>query len=112
MTGGTATEAEILSQPAIWRRAAELGADPGRSALMAPGERVLAIGCGTSAHVALSYAVLREHAGFGLTDYAYASELPGAAHDYDRVVAFSRSGTTTEIAEALSIFPQRGDASS
>ena len=106
MTGGTATEAEIHSQPVIWRRAAELGADPVvSSALMAPGERVLAIGCGTSAHVALSYAVLREQAGFGLTDYAFASELPGRAHDYDRVLAFSRSGTTTEIADALSALP-------
>ena len=79
VTAGSATEAEIASQPAIWRLAADLGSEPAtRAALVAPGERVLAIGCGTSAHVALSYAVLREEAGLGLTDYAFASQLPGA----------------------------------
>ncbi len=103
---GIATEAEIFSQPATWRRAADLAADTAlRRTLVAPGERVLAIGCGTSAHVALSYAVLREQAGLGLTDYAYASELPGPAHEYDRVLAFSRSGTTTEIVEAFRRLP-------
>jgi len=106
VTADSATEAEIASQPAIWRLAAELGAEPAtRAALVAPGERVLAIGCGTSAHVALSYAELRERAGHGLTDYAYASQLPGAAHHYDRVIAFSRSGTTTEIVDALKDLP-------
>ena len=106
MTAGSATEAEIASQPAIWRLAADLGSEPAtKAALVAPGERVLAIGCGTSAHVALSYAVLREEAGLGLTDYAYASQLPGSSHDYDRVIAFSRSGTTTEILDALGSLP-------
>ncbi len=106
MIGGDRTEAEIASQPAVWRKAAERGADPAtREALMAPGERVLAIGCGTSAHVALSYAVLREAAGLGATDSAFASELPGSAHDYDRVVAFTRSGTTTEVLDALTSLP-------
>lgn len=104
---GVVTEAEIFSQPEIWRRAADLAADPAvAQALVAPGERVLAIGCGTSAHVALSYAVLREQAGLGLTDYAFASELPGKAHGYDRVLAFSRSGTTTEIVDALEALPR------
>jgi glucosamine--fructose-6-phosphate aminotransferase (isomerizing) len=104
---GVVTEAEIFSQPEIWRRAADLAADPTvAQALVAPGERVLAIGCGTSAHVALAYAVLREQAGLGLTDYAFASELPGPAHDYDRVLAFSRSGTTTEIVDALEALPR------
>lgn len=103
---GAATEAEIVSQPATWRRAAGLAAGEAvRRTLAAPGERVLAIGCGTSAHVALSYAVLREQAGLGLTDHAFASELPGPSHDYDRVLAFSRSGTTTEIMEALGTLP-------
>lgn len=103
---GIATEREILSQPATWGRAADLATGAAsRHALVAPGERVLAIGCGTSAHVALSYAVLREEAGLGLTDYAFASELPGPAHEYDRVIAFSRSGTTTEVVQALRTLP-------
>ena len=103
---GLVTEAEILSQPTIWTRAAELAADAAVGpALAAPGERVLAIGCGTSAHVALSYAVLREQAGLGLTDHAFASELPGREHVYDRVVTICRSGTTTEVVDALQSLP-------
>ena len=38
------------------------------------GERVLVVGCGTSAFVADSLAALRERAGLGVTDAAYASE--------------------------------------
>jgi len=98
-----ATDAEIASQPDTWQfalsRAIELG-----TALTAPGERVLAIGCGTSAFVAQSYAWLRETAGLGETDAAYPSELP-ATRRYDRVVAITRSGTTTEILDALSRMP-------
>ena len=96
------TEEEIGSQPAMWRRA--IGAadlvEPARSALAAPGERVLAIGCGTSWFVAQSYAALREAAGLGETDARCASE-PAGVRRYDRVVAFTRSGTSTEVLDAL-----------
>lgn len=106
MSGGMQTAAELASQPAMWREAAHLAGDGRvRTALAAPGERVLAIGCGTSAHVALSYATLRETAGLGATDWAFASELPGPAHDYDRVIAFTRSGTTTEVINAFDALP-------
>jgi len=99
----TATAAEIASQPDTWRTA--LGrVDDFRAALAAPGERVLAIGCGTSAFVAQSYAKLREAAGLGETDAAFASEMPSGRH-YDRVVAITRSGTTTEILAALRDLP-------
>ncbi|GAA4452602.1 SIS domain-containing protein [Phytohabitans houttuyneae] len=99
----TATAAEIASQPDTWQTA--LGqVDAFRDALAAPGERVLAIGCGTSAFVAQSYAKLREEAGVGETDAAYASELP-AGRRYDRVVAITRSGSTTEILTALRALP-------
>src|SRR5215467_126773 len=101
-----ATEREIRSQPAVWRHALTdadlLGS--ARDVLAAPGERVLAFGCGTSWFVAQSYAVLRERAGFGETDAACASEA-ATARPYDRVVAFSRSGTTTEVLDALSLMP-------
>jgi glutamine---fructose-6-phosphate transaminase (isomerizing) len=97
------TADEIQSQPAVWREA--LGLLPTAVDLIAaPGERVLAIGCGTSAFVAESLAVLRERAGLGVTDAAYASEL-GPWRDYDRVVAISRSGTTTEVLAALATVP-------
>jgi fructoselysine-6-P-deglycase FrlB-like protein len=61
---------------------------------------MLVIGCGTSAFVAMSYAVLREQAGFGETDWAYASEIPPSRR-YDTVLAITRSGTTTEVIEAV-----------
>src|SRR5581483_6760688 len=104
--GMTVTEREIASQPAAWGRA--LG-DPDLVAaatelLGAPGERVLAMGCGTSWFVAQSYAALRERAGLGETDAVCASEFTGTRR-YQRVVAFSRSGTTTEVLDALTRVP-------
>ncbi|MDR2378525.1 MAG: SIS domain-containing protein [Bifidobacteriaceae bacterium] len=90
--------AEIRSQPDCWAQAAALA--PGAEGLPRPGETVAAIGCGTSWFMAMAYAVQRERAGHGLTDAFTASELP-AGRDYDRVVAISRSGTTTEAAQAL-----------
>jgi glucosamine--fructose-6-phosphate aminotransferase (isomerizing) len=99
----SATAAEAMSQPEAWQAALSRGAEF-RDALAAPGERVLAIGCGTSAFIAQSYARLREGAGLGETDAAYASEMP-AGRRYDRVVAITRSGTTTEILAALRGLP-------
>ena len=94
-----ATADEVLSQPDMWQTAMAL-VDEVRDILGAPTERVLAIGCGTSAFVAQCYASLRERAGYGETDFAYASETI-AGRRYDRVVAFTRSGTTTEILDAM-----------
>ena len=93
------TEAEIASQPACWLRAGELAAAVG-AVLPAPGERVAVAGCGTSWFIAQSYAALREAAGHGETDAFAASEMP-VGRRYDRVVALSRSGTTTEILQLL-----------
>ena len=95
----TFVDAEIASQPALWRRAAAL-APTAADVLPRPGERVAVVGCGTSWFVAMSYAVLREGAGQGTTDAFAASEYP-ATRDYDRVVAISRSGTTTEVVDLL-----------
>src|SRR5690606_8482021 len=67
------TEREIHSQPDVWAKALAGGPAAG-SVLGAPGERVLVLGCGTSAFVAEAIAVLREDAGLGETDAAYASE--------------------------------------
>jgi fructoselysine-6-P-deglycase FrlB-like protein len=97
----THVETEIADQPACWRRAAELAAAPVVAAgLPAPGERVAVVGCGTSLFIARSYAALREGAGHGETDAFAASELPPGRR-YDRVVALTRSGTTTEVLELL-----------
>lgn len=92
-------EAEIASQPECWRRALALAA-AGQPGLPEPGERVAVTGCGTSVHIAQAYAGLREAAGQGETDAFPASELP-ARRRYDRLVVISRSGTTTEVLDAL-----------
>ena len=93
------TENEIRSQPEVWDRALA-HTDAVRAVLAERGERVLVVGCGTSAFVALALADLRERAGFGVTDWAYASEAP-TGRGYDRVVALTRSGTTTEVLDLL-----------
>ncbi|NUO98744.1 MAG: SIS domain-containing protein [Nonomuraea sp.] len=94
----THTEAEIESQPSCWRRAV---ADLPTDALPRPGERVAVVGCGTSWFIAMAYATLRERAGQGETDAFAASEAP-AGRSYDRVLALTRSGTTTEVLDLLS----------
>jgi fructoselysine-6-P-deglycase FrlB-like protein len=88
-------EQEILSQPLVWRSAAALGADAGGS-LPRRGERVAAIGCGTSWFMAQAYASRREELGQGQSDAFTPTELP-AGRTYDRFVTISRSGTTTEM---------------
>ena len=96
---GEQTEQEIASQPACWRRAATLAADVAH-VLPARGERVAVAGCGTSWFIAQSFAAAREQSGHGETDAFAASEMP-LGRRYDRVVALSRSGTTTEIIQLL-----------
>ncbi|GAA1507173.1 SIS domain-containing protein [Streptomyces albidochromogenes] len=93
------TAAEITSQPATWAQAARtLSAHT--DALPRRGERVAVVGCGTSWFMAQAYAVLRESGGHGETDAFAASEFPCRA-GYDRVLAITRSGTTTEVLEVL-----------
>ena len=91
----SATLEEIESQPGTWRRAAAVLNE--RVALTLPfaGERVAAIGCGTSWFVAQAYAARREELGLGETDAFTPTEFP--PRSYDRVVVLSRSGTTTEV---------------
>jgi fructoselysine-6-P-deglycase FrlB-like protein len=96
---GGHTEQEIASQPACWRRAAQLALDVAGS-LPAPGERIAVVGCGTSWFIAQSYAAAREEAGHGETDAFAASEMPRGRR-YDRLLVLSRSGTTTEILQLL-----------
>lgn len=103
----TRTEIELMTQPDTWARAAELAADPVvASTLPARGERVLILGCGTSWYIGRAYAHLREATGHGITD-AFPGSEPPAAREYDRVIALSRSGTTTEIIDALQARPER-----
>jgi fructoselysine-6-P-deglycase FrlB-like protein len=95
--------AEIASQPDCWARALQ-ASDEAAKVLPGRGERVAIIGCGTSWHVAAAIAAAREAAGEGETDAFPASELPVRA--YDAMLAISRSGTTTEVLDALTNAPR------
>ena len=97
--GAGSTEREVASQPACWRRAADLAASVA-GVLPASGERVAVAGCGTSWFMAQSYAAAREAAGHGETDAFAASEMPPGRR-YDRVLVLSRSGTTRVIVDVL-----------
>ncbi|MEV6774287.1 sugar isomerase [Nocardia sp. NPDC051030] len=94
--------AEIDSQPDHWARAGALAAEH-HALLPASGERVAVIGCGTSLFMARAYAALREQAGQGLTDAWPAGQPP--AREYDRYLVICRSGTTTEVLDAMRAFP-------
>src|SRR5882757_9171469 len=93
----TFVEDEIASQPDCWTAALDQAGSP---LLPAPGERVAVVGCGTSWFVAQAYAALREAAGLGETDAFAASEAP-TGRAYDRILAITRSGTTTEVLDLL-----------
>jgi fructoselysine-6-P-deglycase FrlB-like protein len=90
---------EIGSQPTCWAEAVRLAPEVAED-LPREGERVAVVGCGTSFYMAQAYAGVREAAGLGPTDPFPASEFP-AGRSYDRVVALSRSGTTTEVVRLL-----------
>jgi fructoselysine-6-P-deglycase FrlB-like protein len=96
---------EIASQPECWAKAIEMAASAG-PALPSRGERVAVIGCGSSLNAARCYAALREAAGHGETDAFPASEVP-VTRRYDRMVYISRTGTTTEVLDAVRQAPER-----
>lgn len=96
----TYVDDEIRTQPQAWRRAAAL-VPAVADALPRPGERIAVTGCGTSWFVAEAYAVVREEAGLGESDFFTASQIP-TSRRYDRLLAITRSGTTTEVLQALS----------
>lgn len=89
---------ELRSQPEMWERA--LNVDVPASALPQEGERIAVIGCGSSWFGGQAFASLRETMGKGETDAFTASEYP-THRGYDRIIAISRSGTTTEVVDSL-----------
>jgi fructoselysine-6-P-deglycase FrlB-like protein len=95
---GFFVEDEISTQPDCWTRAAAL-APLVQHLMPQPGERVAFVGCGTSWFVGQVLARWRETAGQGESDAFTASEMPDRR--YDRVVALTRSGTTTEVVDLL-----------
>jgi glutamine---fructose-6-phosphate transaminase (isomerizing) len=97
------TAREVASQPELWQRGIARRDEAAR-VLNRPGARMLILGCGTSWFVAQSLAVLREAAGLGETDAVCASEY-GSHRRYDAVVAICRSGTSTEVLDAMRRVP-------
>jgi fructoselysine-6-P-deglycase FrlB-like protein len=95
------TSQEISTQPDMW----EVATSVVGNGLPAHGDRVAVIGCGTSYYIAQSYAALREQTAGGSTDAFVASEFT-LSRPTDRVLAISRSGTTTEVVRALRSVPR------
>jgi fructoselysine-6-P-deglycase FrlB-like protein len=93
-------DGEVESQPQIWQQVADF-APSVLELLPKPGERVAVTGCGSSWFMSMCYAALRESSGQGETDVWVTSEF-NYQRKYDRIVAISRSGTTTEVIDALS----------
>lgn len=106
---GTHIERELASQPDCWAEVAD-SLDEHTAMLPDRGARVAVVGCGTSLYMARAYAALRETAGHGETDAFPASEYRFGRR-YDRVVAITRSGTTTEILDVLEQLDDEGRAS-
>ena len=94
---------ELASQPSIWRQA-QARTDELRSKLPPDGARVGILGCGTSLYVAQAAAIYRERQGAGETDAFPGSEVP-TDRGWDELIAISRSGTTTEIINAVRTLP-------
>ncbi len=92
-------EEEIASQPALWRRAAALAAEQD-DLLPAPGARVAFVAAAPPCTWPRRWRAPREAEGQGESDAFPASEMPGGRR-YDRVVALSRSGTTTEVRDLV-----------
>jgi fructoselysine-6-P-deglycase FrlB-like protein len=95
----THAEKEIFSQPEIWQQIVDFYPSAA-SSMPKKGERVAFVGCGTSWFMSMSAAQLWESHGFGEADAYTASEFI-YSRKYDRIVAITRSGTTTETVDLL-----------
>ena len=89
----------------MWR-SAQTHVDALRSRLPGDGARLGIIGCGTSLYVARAAASHRERQGAGETDACPASELP-PLRAWDSAIALSRSGTTSEVLDAVRVLSPR-----
>lgn len=92
-------EQEVFSQPEIWEKTIAFYPKVAKL-LPQPQERVAFVGCGSSWFVSMALAKLWESSGAGEADAFAASEF-SHFRKYDRIIAISRSGTTTETADFL-----------
>lgn len=99
MSTPTYADIEIASQPKIWHKVVDFAPTVFHK-LPKKNERVAVVGCGSSWFMAQAYASLREAAGHGETDVYAGSEF-NFGRKYDRTLAISRSGTTSEIIDVL-----------
>jgi fructoselysine-6-P-deglycase FrlB-like protein len=97
--GTTKTEQDIRSQPACWRAALALAERASRRIAPFLEGPLDLIGCGTSYYMAIAAASYREEMMGRAARACPASEF--VPHDGHQVVAITRSGTTTEVLDAL-----------
>lgn len=93
------TLAELASQPEMWRRAAATTEEE-LARLPLAGERVLALGCGTSYYVGEAYARRRIAAGLGPSRAEIPSQLDHVEDD-EVLLVISRSGTTGDLVKVV-----------
>jgi fructoselysine-6-P-deglycase FrlB-like protein len=96
---GAHLAAELATQPEDWLAARDVAREHA-GLLPQPGERVAILGCGSSLYVGHAVAAKREAAGLGETD-AWPAGDAVLGRPYDRIIAITRSGTTTEVLQAL-----------
>ncbi len=109
---GASMRAEIAEQPDVLRRIAASG-DLARHAarLLSRTSRVVFTGCGSAYHAAMFTSELLQEAANGLASTAIpASELlarPALIHSGDTLVAFTQSGETADVIDAIAVARDR-----
>jgi glutamine---fructose-6-phosphate transaminase (isomerizing) len=112
---GAITEREIRSQPHVWRAVLDRLAEHSEeiTGLLSQADNVLLVGCGSSYYGSVATAELLRRGGVAalpLTSGEYVQRPPAgrASRDGDQLlIAFSRSGRTSETREAVEVFRQR-----
>jgi glutamine---fructose-6-phosphate transaminase (isomerizing) len=112
---GAITEREIRSQPHVWRAVLDrLAEHSGEiTGLLSRADSVLLVGCGSSYYGSVATAELLRRGGLAalpLTSGEYVQRPPAgrASRAGDQLlIAFSRSGRTSETREAVEVFRQR-----
>jgi glucosamine--fructose-6-phosphate aminotransferase (isomerizing) len=117
MTVRSHTEQEILSQPDVWRETlAQLDVPRLGDGLGSAGANVVVTGCGSAHYLALTAASLLRAAGRRAWAVPASELLPDAEPVVTQprgtvMLAFSRSGTTTETVRAVERFRRLGGES-
>ncbi|OUM94764.1 MAG: hypothetical protein BAA04_11510 [Firmicutes bacterium ZCTH02-B6] len=103
----THTEKEILSQPELWERALEQSREVAGQLKELAGSGMALVGAGSSYYVGIAAARYLNAVGVAAARAVPASEFAPRAGEL--VLCISRSGTTTEILEAVSAAKEAGN---